>query len=123
MVSEVRYSPRKRNIVTVLQHSLSAWKGLGREGGVWVVYRGVIYTFNERQRHCHDLGSLLVGASDRNAGAWVDDHVLWPEVESHFFKLLLEFVSFANDIVPGLTAELFRVTGTFGPAHVVQMSR
>jgi len=93
----------------------------GREGKFWMVYRGIINTFDERQRHSHDPGWVLVVASDRNAGARVDDRVLWPEVEGHVAELVLEFESFANDIVPGLTAELFRVVATFGPAYVVQV--
>jgi len=49
--------------------------------------------------------------------------VLWPELGGNVPVLLLEFDSFANTIVPGLTAELFRFVSTFGPVHVIQVGK
>jgi len=95
----------------------------GGEGQVCVAYRDTINTFDKRQRHSHDPGQLLIGASDRNVSAGVDNRVLWSELGVNVVVFLLKFRSFVNDVVPGLTAELFRIVTAFCPAHVMQVSR
>ena len=47
--------------------------------------------------------------------------MLWPELGGNVAVLLLEFDSFANNIVLGLTTEPFRFVATFGPARVMQV--
>ena len=44
---------------------------------------------DEKQRHSHDPGQLLVRASNLNVGARIDDRVFWPKFWRYVTVLFL----------------------------------